>query len=78
MKFKKYISVLLAIFILVSNVGLAFKVHYCMDTIASISLQSEFQNTSSEKGCCGVLEKKSSCCKDKVFHYQKKIRKRIL
>ena len=72
MKFKKYISVLLAIFILVSNVGLAFKVHYCMNTIASISLQSEFQNTSSEKDCCGVSEKKSSCCKDKVFHFQKK------
>jgi hypothetical protein len=72
MKIKKYISVLLAIFILVSNIGLAFKVHYCMDSIASISLESQFQTSSPEKKCCGVFEKKASCCKDKVFHFQKK------
>ena len=61
-----------AIFILVSNVGLAFKVHYCMDAIASISLESLFQTSSSEKNCCGIFEKKASCCTDKVFHFQKK------
>lgn len=72
MKIKKYISVLLAIFILVSNIGLAFKVHYCMDTIASISLESQFQASSSEQNCCGIFEKKASCCKDKVFYFQKK------
>lgn len=72
MKIKKQLSVFLSIFILVSNIGLAFNVHYCNDAIASISLRSQFQNTSAEKNCCGIFEKKSSCCKDKVFHFQKK------
>ena len=71
MQIKKYISVLLAFFILVSNIGLAFKVHYCMDSIASVSL-AEIITLNSEENCCGVFEKKSSCCKDKVVHFQKK------
>ncbi|MCF8322878.1 MAG: hypothetical protein K9I26_07055 [Flavobacterium sp.] len=71
MQIKKYISVLLAVFILVSNIGLAFKVHYCMDSIASVSL-AEIITLNSEENCCGVFEKKSSCCKDKVVHFQKK------
>ncbi len=72
MKFKKYISVLLAVFILVSNIGLAFKVHYCMDAIASVSLASEIITVNSEENCCGVFEEESSCCKDKVVLFQKK------
>lgn len=72
MQIKKYISVLLAVFILVSNIGLAFKVHYCMDAIESVSLASEIITVNSEENCCGVFEKKSSCCKDKVVHFQKK------
>ncbi len=70
---KKHISVLLTFFILVSNIGLAFNVHYCNDAIVSISLNTQFQNISSEENCCGVFEKKSSCCNDKVFHFQKKL-----
>lgn len=72
MIFKKHISVFLAFFLLVSNLGLAFNVHYCGDKIASISLKSNFTATNSEKNCCGVIEKKSSCCKDKVINFQKK------
>lgn len=72
MKIKKQISVFLSIFILVSNIGLAFNVHYCNDAIASISLRSQFKYASAEKNCCGIFEKKSSCCKDKFFHFQKK------
>lgn len=72
MKIKKYISVLLAVFILVSNIGMALKVHYCRETIASISLESDFQTSSSEGNCCGIFEKKASCCTNKVFHFQKK------
>ncbi|MFM9826000.1 HYC_CC_PP family protein [Flavobacterium sp.] len=69
---KKQLSVFLSIFILVSNLGLAFNVHYCNDAIASISLRSQFQYSSAEKNCCGSFKKKSSCCQDKVFHFQKK------
>jgi hypothetical protein len=72
MKINKYISVFLAILILVSNIGMVFKVHYCRETIASISLESDFQTSSSEENCCGIFEKKASCCTDKVFHFQKK------
>lgn len=72
MQTKKFIGVLLSIFILVSNIGLAFKVHYCMDAIASVSLATEIITVNSEENCCGVFEKKASCCKDKVVYFQKK------
>jgi hypothetical protein len=60
MKFKKHISILLAFFLLVSNVGLAFDVHYCGEKVASIQpfyLKSGEVSNSVEKGCC---EKKAS------------------
>lgn len=72
MKFKKHISLLLVFFILVSNMGLAFKVHYCGDELASISLKSIAFSPSKENGCCGIMEKKSHCCKDKIVAFQKK------
>ena len=37
MQFKKHISLLIAFFLLVSNSGLAFNVHYCGDKIAAVS-----------------------------------------
>jgi len=37
MNFKKHINILLAMLILVSNVGLAFNVHYCEGKISGIS-----------------------------------------
>ena len=72
MKFKKHISILLAFFLLVSNVGLAFDVHYCGNKIASVSLKTPFLSQDFEKNCCEKIEKKSACCKDKVVHFQKK------
>lgn len=72
MIFKKHISLFLAFFLLVSNVGLAFNVHYCGDKIASVTLKSNFTAANSEKNCCGINEKKDSCCKNKVVHFQKK------
>ena len=73
MKFKKHISIILACFLLVSNLGLAFNVHYCGKNIASVSLKSDLPFQNSEKGCCGkVITKKNKCCKDKVFHFQQK------
>jgi hypothetical protein len=73
MKFRTHICLLLAFFLLVSNVGMVFNVHYCGGKIASISLKPDFQTTSPEENCCGIFEKKASCCKNKVFYFQKKL-----
>ena len=69
MKFKNNISIFLAILVLVSNIGLAFNVHYCGGQIASVS----FDSVKTEKSCCKKLaSKKNSCCKDKTIVIQKK------
>ncbi|WP_269685645.1 HYC_CC_PP family protein [Flavobacterium lacustre] len=71
MNIKKCTSLFLAFLLLVSNVGMAFNVHYCAGEIASVSLESQQQIK--EKGCCEkIVSKKDSCCKDKVFHFEKK------
>lgn len=72
MNFRKHICSLLAVLLLVSNVGFAFNVHYCGDEIASISLKSAFSSNNIEENCCGIVEEKSHCCKNKVLHFQKK------
>ncbi|MFC6876300.1 hypothetical protein ACFQZF_01375 [Flavobacterium myungsuense] len=73
MKYKKNISIFLAFFLLVSNVGLAFNVHYCGKNIASISLKTPISDQNFEKGCCEkITPKKHSCCSDKVFSFQQK------
>ncbi|WP_163408972.1 HYC_CC_PP family protein [Flavobacterium ajazii] len=69
MNLKKCTGVFLAFLLLVSNIGFAFDVHYCGGKIASVSLST---TVSPEKKCCGDKEKKSSCCKDKVFKFEKK------
>ena len=80
MNFKKHISFLLAIFLLVSNTGFALGVHYCGGNVASVKpifwKTSETLNKE-EKGCCPpkvatITNKKDSCCKNKVIHFQKK------
>jgi hypothetical protein len=72
MKLNKCTSFLLAILILVSNIGVAFKVHYCGDEVASISLKTAFSNPNSEANCCGEMEKNSKCCHNKIVNFQKK------
>ncbi|MES2805781.1 MAG: hypothetical protein V4652_09490 [Bacteroidota bacterium] len=72
MKFNKYISILLAFFVLVSNMGLAFNVRYCGSEITSVTLKTPVQDQKLEKDCCGVVEKESHCCKDKEVKFQKK------
>jgi hypothetical protein len=72
MNIKKCTSLFLAFLLLVSNVGLAFNVHYCGEKIASVSL-STIVSAPTEKGCCEkIAAKKESCCKDKVVNFQKK------
>lgn len=76
MKFNKHISLLLAVFLLISNMGLAINVHYCGDKIASVFpvyLKTAAVEKSSKKACCiAALKTKEKCCKDKVVHFQKK------
>ncbi|MBF4472005.1 MULTISPECIES: HYC_CC_PP family protein [Flavobacterium] len=74
MKFKKHISIFLAVLLLVSNAGLAFNVHYCGGKISAVSLNSPLPSLKSEKGCCGekIADKKDKCCKDKKIVFQKK------
>ena len=68
----KCASLFLAFLLLVSNVGLAFNVHYCGEQIASVSLNAIASETT-EKGCCEkIVTEKDSCCKDKVVNFQKK------
>ena len=64
MQIRKHISLFLAFFVLVSNSGLAFNVHYCEGKIASIS--SVF---SKEEVCeMPVKETKSCCAKEQTTH----------
>ena len=72
MKFKGYICLLVAFFLLVSNMGLAFNIRYCDDEITSVTLKTPIQDQKLEKYCCGVVEIKSHCCKNKEIKFQKK------
>lgn len=75
MQFKKNILVLLAFFILISNSGLAFNVHYCGQKIAAIT--SVFSNDE----VCDVdknndanqvpIQKDASCCAKKEVTHKK-------
>lgn len=64
---KKQISIVLTFFLLVSNLGLAFNVHYCDDKIESVSLSSVSTSSDAEDSCCGLVEKNSNCCKNKII-----------
>lgn len=72
MKYKQHICIILALFLLVSNMGMAFNIRYCGDAIKSVSLKTPNQEQSLEKDCCGIIEKKSYCCSDKEVKFQKK------
>ena len=72
MNFKKHISLFLAFFLLVSNLGLAFNVHYCDDEIASVSINPSSNFVETEKDCCGEVEKESKCCKTKLIKSNEK------
>jgi hypothetical protein len=71
MQFKKHIALFLAFFVLVSNVGFALNVHYCDDQIASVSFNTAAPSYL-EEDCCGIVEKTSHCCKDRIVVLQKK------
>ncbi len=70
MIFKKCTILILAFLLLVSNSGLALNVHYCGKKIASVSLKLNQKPNDLEKGCCGIIEKKTCCCDDKIVQLQ--------
>lgn len=74
MQFRKSTSILLAIFILFSNLGLAFNVHYCEDKIASVSLNTIVSEPCLEdvKSCCAMQSSHEECCSNKVIKAEKK------
>jgi hypothetical protein len=73
MNYKKCIGLCLALLLLVSNIGLAFNVHYCGGKIASISIQTIASSNQPVKSCCAQKAlKKDNCCKNKKFEIEKK------
>jgi hypothetical protein len=73
MNCKKVIGFCLTLLILVSNIGFAFTMHYCGNSVASVSVQSITNTASAEKSCCAKKAvKKHSCCKNKTVHFEKK------
>lgn len=58
---------MLAFFLLVSNLGLAFNVHYCDDEIASITINRAPSLQEVVDECCGIVETNSECCNDKLI-----------
>ena len=78
MKFKKQICIFLAFFLLVSSTGFSFNIHFCGDKLSSVSVKSNFTKPDSHKSCCAIVEKKESCCNDKVFNFHKSIEQLIV
>lgn len=84
MKFKKHISLLLTFFLLVSNSGLAFNVHFCEGKIAAISSVFSKEEICKmpvkvEKTCCVKPEQThKKCCSDKEVNLKNKAEKIII
>lgn len=84
MIFKKHISILIALLVLVSNSGLAFNVHYCEGKIASISSvfaeEEVCENRVVVKEFCCVKPEAThkECCSDKKVDLKNKTEKIII
>jgi hypothetical protein len=72
MKLEKYISLLIAFVILVSNIDLAINLHYCMDEVASVSVKPFFASESEIDSCCDVQDEPPTCCNDRLVKLEKK------
>lgn len=74
MKFKKHISLLLAFVVFLTNIGYSFTVHYCNDSVASISLNSNIEEPCEEPAvsCCAVENSHDKCCSNKIVKLEKK------
>jgi hypothetical protein len=52
--------------------GFAFNIRYCGNDSTSVTLKTPAHDQNLEKDYCGVVEKKSHCCKDIEVKFQKK------
>lgn len=82
MQFKKHISLLLVFFMLLSNSGLAFTVHFCEGKLASISsfftkeVVCKMAEKPQEKSCCAKPNQAhKKCCSDKKINLKSKTEK---
>ena len=83
MNFKRHISVLLALFILLVNSSASLVLHYCHDQIASVSLvyqENKVVDSADEDSCCASddIEDEGSCCSNEEIKVDKKIDYSIL
>ncbi len=80
MNLKKCISLILAMVMLVSNIGLAFSVHFCGGKVAAVSsvFQSgkvcEMERKAVKMTCCAkkLAEQHKKCCSDKKVNLKAK------
>ena len=76
MKPAKYIGIILTTLIVFSNIGLALNVHYCHDSVSSVSITyktSHYNKKQKQKSCCAMAAKASKkCCKTHVVKLQDK------
>lgn len=79
MKLNRHISILLAMLILVSNVGLAFNVHYCHGEVSSVSLAYKLEEPCNDhhkedkKSCCATAgESHKKCCDNDIVKLEDK------
>jgi ubiquitin C-terminal hydrolase len=84
MIFKKHICLFLAFFLLVSNSGLAFNVHFCEGKIASVTSVFSKEEVCEipvkvEESCCAKPEQShKKCCSDKEVNLKNKPEKVIV
>lgn len=91
MKSNRYISMLLSVLILVSNIGLALNVHYCMGEVSTVSLAYKaaepvnehhlhnHEKHSHKKACCAVADDNhKSCCDNDLVKLQDKNEGKII
>lgn len=77
MKLRKHIVIVLSFLILVSNVGLAFNVHYCEGKVSGVSFNYKSDGSCLEKkveqkkSCCAQKEDHDSCCKSSKVKIEK-------
>ncbi len=79
MQFKKHISFVLSLLILVANMGLALNVHYCEGQVSEVSFAYKIQepcndhHTEEIKTCCAaVKDSHKSCCKNDLVKLKDK------
>ncbi len=91
MKINRHISILLSLLILVSNIGLALNVHYCMGQVSAVTLAYKLQEPCNDhhthghekhepkKACCSAkADEHKSCCDDDVVKLQDKSEGKVI